>query len=115
MFDLPTLKFGCGKFLADWLVHGKVTKIYCGEGDKIKAYCEFCQRNFDAVKAHAAAHQKEVENLWKLSEENSKLTKEGKQYLRFFIRYRACNIEAARDAVLELAGLTVKDLEGDAK
>ena len=99
--DLPTLKIGCGKIIGYRKKKDFSQTLYCIPED----LCLVCQHNLDAVKAHAAAHQKEVEKLMEL--------REGvfDNYQRGFFMKKAERRKAARDAVLKIAGLAEKDLE----
>ena len=104
MTDLPTLKIGCGKLLPIHSFNDKGNldeQVPCGKAGKVFGkrvwYCNLCQHNFNAVKAHATEYQKEYL-------ENAKSPAH---------QVDAAYAEVARDAVLKLAGLTEKDLEGE--
>lgn len=95
MVNLPKLKVSCGIVWQSFDMRSTAVSyplLRCVP----KLLCPTCQHNLDAVKKNAAAHQKEFEHF-----KDTPATDVASYH------------EGARDAVLTLAGLTTKDLEGD--
>lgn len=104
MTDLPVLIIGCGKWVLTSDEYG--TGYACGWGrEYMKRFCRTCMTIKDTVlpvlKAHASAYQERMVKALQVFS-GSEVPTETVESLK---------LRAARDAVLEIAGLTEKDLE----